>query len=263
MTLTQSMFLGVLQGVTEFLPVSSSGHLAIAQHFLPEFEQPGVFFDVLLHVATFVAVLYYFRNELIDLGTAPFRRDEAARLHRRVLLLLIAASVPTAVIGLAGKDFFEGLFGNITVVSLMLLVTGTLLFLAERFRRPGRKREDLRLSDALVVGTVQGFAILPGISRSGSTIAALLLKGVDAETAARFSFLLGLPAVFGAALLSLKDLQGVPTEEVPLYLAGAGVAFLTGLLSIHLLMAILRRRRLIAFALYCWLVGAVFFALSL
>jgi len=180
-----------------------------------------------------------------------------------VLLLLIAASVPTAVIGLACKDFFEGLFGNITVVSLMLLVTGTLLFLAERFRRPGRKREDLRLSDALIVGTVQGIAIIPGISRSGSTIAALLLKGVDGETAARFSFLLGLPAVFGAALLSLKDLSAVTEGDIPIYLAGSGVAFLTGLLSIHLLMAVIRRRRLFAFALYCWLAGGIFFALSL
>lgn len=263
MTLLHALFLGAVQGFAEFLPISSSGHLAIAQHYLPAFSQPGVLFDVLLHVGTMGAVLLYFRREVALLLASPFRPGEEARLYRRLLLLLLAGSVPTAAIGLAFKDFFEGLFHNLGAVSLMLLVTGTLLFLSERFRRGGRREGELTLVDALVTGTVQGAAIIPGISRSGSTIAALLLKGVDAETAARFSFLLGLPAVFGAALLSLKDIQGVPTEAIPLYLAGAGVAFLTGLLSIHLLMAILRRRRLIAFALYCWLIGGAFFALSL
>ncbi len=262
MTLVQALLLGALQGLTEFLPVSSSGHLAIAQHFLPGFSQPGVLFDVLLHLGTMVAVAIYFRRELAALLASPFRRGEEARLQRRLLLLLIAASVPTAVIGLLFKDFFEGLFENLTVVSLMLLVTGTLLFIAERFRRGSRREAQLTLSDALLVGTVQGCAIVPGISRSGSTIAALLLKGVDGETAARFSFLLALPAVFGAALLSARDLGEVATGQLPLYLAGAGVAFLTGLLSIHLLLAVIRRRRLIAFALYCWLAGGLFFALS-
>lgn len=263
MTLTQAMLLGALQGLTEFLPVSSSGHLAIAQHFLPGFSQPGVLFDVLLHVGTMVAVALYFRRELAALLASPFRSGEAARLQRRLLLLLIAASVPTGIIGLLFKDFFEGLFENIIVVSLMLLVTGALLFIAERFRRAGRKEGELTLGDALVVGTVQGCAIIPGISRSGSTIAALLLKGVDGETAARFSFLLAMPAVFGAALLSVRDLGEVATGQIPIYLAGSGVALLTGLLSIRLLLAVIRRRRLIAFALYCWLAGGLFFTLSL
>jgi undecaprenyl-diphosphatase len=145
----------------------------------------------------------------------------------------------------------------------MLLVTGILLFVAERFRRGSRKEGELTLTDALVVGTVQGCAIIPGISRSGSTIAALLLKGVDGETAARFSFLLAMPAVFGAALLSARDLGAVATAQIPLYLAGMGVAFLTGLLSIHLLLAVIRRRRLIAFAVYCWLAGGIFFTLAM
>ena len=263
MTLLQSILLGALQGLTEFLPVSSSGHLAIAQHFLPGFKQPGVLFDVLLHVGTFGAVVLYFRRELVDLLTSPFRRDEAAQLHRRLLLLLVAGSVPTAVIGLAFRSFFEGLFHNIPVVSLMLLVTGTLLFVSERFRRTGRKEDGLTWGDALVVGTVQAFAIVPGISRSGSTIAALLLKGVDGETAARFSFLLALPAVFGAALLSARDLHGIPGGEIPLYLAGMGIAFITGMISIHLLMGVIRNRRLFAFAIYCWLAGGVFFAITI
>ncbi len=262
MTLLQAILLGLIQGLTEFLPVSSSGHLAITQHFLPGFNQPGVLFDVLLHLGTMLAVILYFRREVGNLLTSPFRRDEQAPTHRRLLTLLLAGSIPTAVIGLTFKDFFENLFENIPLVALMLLVTGTLLFVSEKFRRGSRKEEQLNLIDALVVGTVQGCAIIPGISRSGSTIAALLLRGVDGETAARFSFLLALPAVFGAALLSLRHLQNIPPGEITLYLAGTGVAFVAGMLSIHCLMAVIRRRRLFAFAVYCWLAGTVVFALT-
>jgi undecaprenyl-diphosphatase len=262
MTLLQAIFLGLIQGLTEFLPVSSSGHLAITQHFLPGFDQPGLLFDVLLHLGTMLAVVLYFRRELGNLLTSPFRRGDVARQHRRLLVLLLAGSVPTAIIGLTFKDFFEGLFENIPLVALMLIVTGTLLFISEKFRRGSRREKELTLVDALVVGTVQGCAIIPGISRSGSTIAALLLRGVDGETAARFSFLLALPAVFGAALLSLRHWQNIAAGELPQYLAGTGVAFIAGMLSIHCLMAVIRRRRLFAFAVYCWLAGTVVFALT-
>ncbi len=257
------MFLGAVQGLTEFLPVSSSGHLAIAQHYLPGFSQPGIMFDVMLHVGTLVAVTFYFKKEIGALLWSPFSSAPESALYRRLLVLLIAGSIPTAIIGLSFKDFFEGLFENLTVVSLMLLVTGVLLFVSERFRRKGRLEGELTLSDALIVGTVQGFAIVPGISRSGSTIATLLLKGVDGETAARFSFLLSLPAICGAALLSLRDLEHISTQQFSFYLAGAGVAFVTGMLSIHFLMGVIRNRRLFAFALYCWIAGATLFAFSL
>jgi undecaprenyl-diphosphatase len=256
MTPIQSILLGLLQGLTEFLPVSSSGHLAIAQSLIPGFSQPGVLFDVLLHLGTMGAVLLYFRREIAALLCAPFRSGPEARLQRRLLLLLIAGSVPTAIIGLAFKDFFEGLFENLPVIAFMLLVTGTLLFFCERFRRGSRREAELTWSDALIVGTVQGFSIIPGISRSGSTIATLLLRGVDGETAARFSFLLALPAVFGATLLSLKDLEGAAAGTLPLYLTGTAAAFAAGLLSIHFLLAVIRKKRLFAFAIYCWLAGA-------
>jgi undecaprenyl-diphosphatase len=260
--LFHAVFLGLLQGMTEFLPVSSSGHLAIAQHFLPGFAQPGVLFDVLLHVATMGAVILYFRRDCLLLASAPFRTCPEAQSYRRLLKLLLVGSVPTAVIGLLFKDFFIGLFHNLTVVSLMLMVTGCLLFLSERLRRGHRKDQELTWSDALLVGTVQGGAIIPGISRSGSTIATLLLKGVDGETAARFSFLLALPAVFGAALLSLGDLQSLETTALPVYLTGMLAAFVSGLLSIHFLLAVVRRRRLFVFALYCWLAGITFLILA-
>ena len=255
MTFLDAILLGILQGATEFLPVSSSGHLALAQNLLDEFAQPGLLFDILLHVGTMIAVIGYFWKDLLGLLTSPWRRDETGLVQRRMLALIVLGSVPTALIGLSFKDQFEGLFDRPMIVCLMLLVTGSLLIVAERFRSGQRTQEQMTWKDAVVVGIVQGLAIIPGISRSGSTIATLLLRGVDGETAARFSFLLALPAVFGAALLSLKDLDQVTTDVIPAYLAGTGAALLTGLICIHFLMGIIRRRRLNWFAYYCWVAG--------
>jgi len=256
MTLLQALLLGLIQGLTEFLPVSSSGHLAITQHFMPGFSQPGVLFDVMLHLGTMVAVVIYFRQDLRRLLLSPL--PGGSRDARKTLGLIILASIPTGLIGLSFKDFFESQFSNLTAVAGMLLVTGTLLFVAERLRRSrpqGRLEKELSVSDALVVGCAQGLAVMPGISRSGSTIATLLLKGVDGETAARFSFLMALPAVFGATLLQLRHLEELPAGQLPAYLAGTLVAFAVGYAAIHLLLAVVRRQRLIWFAGYCWLVG--------
>lgn len=263
MSYLDSILLGVLQGATEFLPVSSSGHLALAQHLLSDFAQPGVLFDVLLHVGTMVAVIIYFWSDLTGLLSSLWRRDEEASRQRFMTWLLIAGSVPTAVIGLLFKDFFVGLFERPAVVCAMLLVTGSLLWLAERLSKAKPARKELSLLDALVTGVVQGCAIIPGISRSGSTIAALLVRGIDGEVAARFSFLLALPAVFGAALLSLRDLEHVAIEAVYPFIAGTLAAMVTGLFSIHLLMGIMKRRRLHWFAYYCWGVGGLGLALLL
>lgn len=253
MTLTQGIILGMVQGLTEFFPISSSGHLALAQQMMPGFEQPGLLFDIMLHLGTLVAVILYFRQDLKQLLSSPFRRDIQSVQDRRYLRLLIAGSIPTAIIGLAFKDTVEKLFDRPLIVGGLLIVTGVLLFVAERFRTSARKR--LTLSDCLVTGVAQGCAVLPGISRSGTTIAALLLRGVEGQTAARFSFLLALPAVGGAALLSLKDVEHLPRTEFVPYLAGAGVACLIGLISIHALLRVIQQKRLYYFSLYCWIVG--------
>ena len=260
MSFIDAILLGILQGATEFLPVSSSGHLVLAQHLLGDFEQPGILFDVLLHLGTMVSVAVYFSKDLKTLFSSLWRKGQRAKNERRMLGLLCIGTMPTAVIGLTFKDLFEQLFDRPALVCLMLLVTGTLLFLADHFRTNDRKQLQMNIRDALIVGTVQGFAIVPGISRSGSTIAALLFRGIDGETAARFSFLLALPAVFGAALLSIRDLEQVATQQLPIYLAGTGAAMLVGLVCIHLLMGVVRRRRLGLFAIYCWLAGSVGFA---
>ncbi|ABA87905.1 undecaprenyl diphosphate phosphatase [Syntrophotalea carbinolica DSM 2380] len=262
MSFLHAILLGLLQGLTEFLPVSSSGHLAIAQHFLPGFSQPGVLFDVLLHAGTMAAVLVYFRYDCRHLALAYFRPHEEAHQYRRLLRLLIIATVPTAIIGLSFKDFFVGAFHNLPLISLMLVVTGGLLFFSERLRKNGRSQGHLQHWDALIAGVAQAGAIMPGISRSGSTISVLLFKGVSGETAARFSFLMALPAVFGATLVSLLEWPAGVSAEIPVYAAGAVMAFLSGLASIHLLMGVVRRRRLYAFAVYCWLMGGMFFAIS-
>jgi len=263
MNYLHALLLGLLQGLTEFLPVSSSGHLVLAQAFLPGFDQPGVLFDVLLHLGTMGAVLIYFRNDVKMLLAAPFSSAPDMKSYRRLFWLIILGSVPTAVIGLSFKDFFESLFHDYRKAAYMLIVTGFLLFFSERFRRGGREEEQLTAGDALLAGVVQGGAIIPGISRSGSTIAALLLRGVDGETAARFSFLLALPAVGGAALLSLRDLEALAEGMIPIYLAGTAVSFVAGLFSIHFLMAVIRKKRLYLFSLYCWAVGGFFSVVSL
>ncbi|MDK2847203.1 MAG: undecaprenyl-diphosphatase [Desulfuromonadales bacterium] len=263
MNLLHAIVLGLLQGLTEFLPVSSSGHLVIAQHFLPGFDQPGVLFDVLLHAGTMAAVLVYFRYDCRNLALAYFRPHKEARHYRRLLRLLILASIPTAIIGLTFKDFFVGVFHNLTMVSMMLLVTGGLLYFSERYRHKVTQDKKMRSMDALIAGVAQAGAIMPGISRSGSTISALLFQGVSGETAARFSFLMALPAVLGATLISLLEWPAGTVTDISVYVIGTAMAFLSGLASIHMLMGIVRRRRLYAFALYCWFMGGVFFAISL
>jgi undecaprenyl-diphosphatase len=257
MSFLDAILLGIVQGATEFLPVSSSGHLVLAQHLLSDFEQPGVLFDVLLHLGTMIAVALYFWRDLSGMTSSLWRRDELAKQQRYMVGLLIAGSLPTAIIGLLFKDFLISLFERPAIVCAMLLVTGSLLWLAERLRKREKARKEMSFMDALVVGTVQGCAIIPGISRSGSTIAALLLRGVDGETAARFSFLLALPAVLGAALLSVKDLEHVSTAVAAPFLAGTIAAMVVGLLCIHLLMGVIRRQRLHWFAFYCWTVGGL------
>ncbi|MDY0292041.1 MAG: undecaprenyl-diphosphate phosphatase [Desulfuromonadaceae bacterium] len=262
MTMLQSIFLGLLQGLTEFLPVSSSGHLAIAQHFIADFEQPGILFDVILHFGTLIAVMLYFSNDIKNLCFAPWNKSAQGKQYRKLLLLIIFGSIPTAIIGLTFKDTFTAMFHNIYAVASMLLITGTLLFTAQRWRHGKRPMESITFTDAFITGVAQSLAIAPGISRSGSTIAALLFRGIDGASAARFSFLLSLPAIAGATLLSVGDMQSLPTDQIPVYLAGGAMAFISGLAAIHMLLRILARKRLSIFALYCWAVACAVFVLS-
>lgn len=262
MTMLQSIFLGLLQGLTEFLPVSSSGHLAIAQHFIDGFNQPGILFEVILHFGTLIAVLLYFSQDIKKLCLSPWDKTSQGQEYRKLLLLIIFGSIPTAVIGLTFKDTFTGMFHNMLAVGCMLLITGALLFAAQHWRHGKRSIESITFTDAFITGVAQSLAIAPGISRSGATIATLLFRGVDGASAARFSFLLSLPAISGATLLSIGEMQNLAAGQIPVYLAGGAMAFISGLAAIHMLLGILARKRLSIFALYCWAVACAVFMLS-
>lgn len=243
MDVPQAIFLGVLQGLTEFLPVSSSGHLVIAQGFLPNFSQPGVLFDVTLHMGTLFAVLWYFRAQII-------------KLSREMLLLLVIGTVPAGLVGIVFADFLEGLFSSPRLVGVALLATGAMNWMVDRQKAIGNRQKAIGWRDALAIGVFQAVAIIPGISRSGSTIFAGVFQGIKKEDAALFSFLLSVPAVLGAMALQILSHGPENKINIPLYFIGATVAFVVGYLSIGILMQFLIKRRFRIFAIYSLIVGA-------
>ena len=259
-SLVPAVLLGLLQGLTEFLPVSSSGHLALAQSLIPGFSQPGVLFDVTLHIGTLVAVCIYFWQDLWEMALSLFssgRGDAAA--SRRMLWLLIAGSVPTAAIGLLFRKQFEAMFSDIYGVGVWFIVTGALLFLTDRVSTRGRELSAMGLLDALVIGIAQGLAIIPSLSRSGTTIAAGVFLGLERGLLVRYSFLLSIPAVAGAFVLELVTHRHEALEGFdPLaYGAGTLAALVVGYWSIGVLLNMTRSRRLSVFAYYCWAVGGL------
>ena len=259
-SLVPAVLLGLLQGLTEFLPVSSSGHLALAQSLIPGFSQPGVLFDVTLHIGTLVAVCIYFWQDLWEMALSLFssgRGDAAA--SRRMLWLLIAGSVPTAAIGLLFRKQFEAMFSDIYGVGVWFIVTGVLLFLTDRVSTRGRELSAMGLLDALVIGIAQGLAIIPSLSRSGTTIAAGVFLGLERGLLVRYSFLLSIPAVAGAFVLELVTHRHEALEGFdPLaYGAGTLAALVVGYWSIGVLLNMTRSRRLSVFAYYCWAVGGL------
>lgn len=272
--LIQSIALGIIQGLTEFLPVSSSGHLVLAQAAFGDdflFAQQAVAFDLVLHVGTLLPVLWFYRETLGRMLVALTRdlgdiRSQGALGYmtadpdRHLAMLVVVGTLPTAVIGLLFKDRFESLFHNVGAVCVAFCVTGGLL-LSTRHRgeQPtGDALTGLTAGRALLIGIAQGLAITPGISRSGSTIAVALLLGCGRETAARFSFLLSIPAICGAVVLVLKD--GMPTLEAAsgdALLAGFTSAAAVGYLALVMLVALVRRGGLHRFTWYLWPAAAI------
>lgn len=255
MNITDAVILGAVQGVTEFLPVSSSGHLVIAQHLIKEFEQPGVLFDVILHFGTLFAIVIYFYRDIVTMLRDLFRSNE--HYSNKAAILIIAGSFPTGIIGVLFQDVFEEMFHSVRSVAVMLIITGSILFLTRLVK--GNNRKKLNILDAILIGITQGIAIIPGISRSGITISTGIFRGIDAETVGRFSFLLSIPAIMGAVVLQSRHISSLDINSLPPYLTGAFTAFLTGLLSIRLLMTVLKSGCLSRFAFYCWGVGSIAF----
>jgi undecaprenyl-diphosphatase len=296
--LWEAIVLGIIQGLTEFLPVSSSGHLALAQYFFG-ITEPQLFFDIMLHVGTLGAIIVVFQRDIRDIFIAIVGRNNplgppllrgnprdkgkggkeerekrrfSAALSssgyqmtkesgRMFALLIVVGSVPTVIIALIINMFVERLFVTPLFVSGMLLTTGVILWLSGRSGTAGAGLTPcptcgLNIVNALIIGAAQGFAVLPGISRSGATISAALMRGVDREEAARFSLLLSVPAILGAVLLELKDISGIDIS-VWTIIAGTVVAFVVGYVAIKVLLRTLRRGQFSRFAYYCWGIGVV------
>jgi undecaprenyl-diphosphatase len=253
------IILGLIQGLTEFLPVSSSGHLVLAQHYLPGFQAAPLPFDVILHVGTLFSLIIYFFGDIRDIVVSFFRRDAAdSAQNRRLGWLIVIGTIPAGVVGLLFKDPIEALFSNWTIIPYMLIATAVLLFVGERWGRSKRELESLGVRDALIIGILQAVAIMPGISRSGSTISGGLMTGLKKEAATRFSFILSIPAVFGAFILSLGDF----TQFDISFIVGAVVACLVGLLAIWLTFRFVVAKRLWIFSLYLIIVGGFIIILN-
>ena len=244
--------LGIVQGMTEFLPVSSSGHLVLFQSWLPVVGDP-LAFDLALHLGTLIPVLWVYRADLAGVvvdttrGQGPFLERPGVRL----MLLLVAATIPTAIIGLSLEDLFEKLFHTPTAVGAAFAVTGTFLWFTKKLRQGDTPAHGLRWGHAVGIGLAQGLAITPGISRSGSTIAAGLFLGMDREAAARFSFLLSIPAILGAVVLKAGDLDFSGAAMTPL-LVGVATSAVSGYIALRLLIRLVRAGDFSKFAYYLW-----------
>jgi len=273
LTLLSSVLLGVIQGVTEFLPVSSSGHLAIAEHLLNVSGASSVppFFDVLLHLGTLFAVFIAYWEDIRDMILEFFygvgdlvHRTPPSRVPpaRRMILLIIVGTLPLFAV-LPIKDTIESLGDNMYFVAFALLATGCLLFASDHVPRGRKTEKSATMLDALLVGVGQAVATCPGISRSGTTITAGCFVGFDRKFAVRYSFLMSIPAILGANILSLKDaLEGeILWAEVPVYLVGVVVSAVVGYACIRLIKLVADKGKFGFFAYYCWLAGVVTLAL--
>lgn len=272
MDLLYALFLGIIQGATEWLPVSSSAHLAIAQKHMGE---GSVAFDVMLHVATLLVVLIAFRKDVFALireffaflgdaarGGRPIKDVMLANPERKLLFLIILASVPTALIGAVMNFYIGDIFESLAIIGAALIVTGVILFLTRGAKRvrgmsAGGGAAELNKNDALIIGVAQGCALIPGLSRSGLTISTGILRGISDDLAARFSFLLSIPAVMGAVAIQYKDINALASADMLPIISGMAAAFVFGYIFIVALMKLINKKQFHNFAYYCWIAGAI------
>lgn len=266
MTWGESFILGIFQGLTEFLPVSSSGHLVLVQNLIG-LKSHSLAFNIAAHLGTLCSIFVIYRKiiglVILKLCSYPKTKEYSPEVH--LALMVIVASVPTAIIGLGFKDLFETLFSDLNAIAICFLITGAIL-LSTRFKKNHHKSiqnftdfsqvklTELTFSKALLVGVAQSFAIAPGISRSGSTIATGLLLGLPRSTAALFSFMISIPAIMGAGLLELRNLELSEKILAPLIM-GFGVSFFAGLIGLWLILKFVRNGRLELFTAYLWPLG--------
>ena len=261
MNIFESIILGLIQGLTEFLPVSSSGHLVLGSALFG-LDSGNIIFEVFLHFATFLAVVVFFFREIAGMAVAPFdyilrgSRTSATHSKLKYLLYIIIGTIPAVIIGLLFKDQIEEVFASPFLTGIMLLVTSLILFLT-LLAKP--HRENLTVIDSIIIGIAQAVAIMPGISRSGSTISTAMYLGIDKKTAFNFSFLLSLPAIFGAFVLKFKDALevGISSDQIVLYVAGMATAFISGYLCLVVLRKIVIAGKFAYFGIYTLIIGVL------
>ncbi|MBE6487988.1 MAG: undecaprenyl-diphosphatase UppP [Methanosphaera stadtmanae] len=267
-----AIILGAVQGLSEFLPISSSGHLALIPHLLG--VETGLAFDTVLHIGTLIAIFTFFWKDIINLikgfilsiidlseGIDKFKEGLNTIPEKRFAWLIIIGTIPTGIIGILFKDAVETVLRGTIFIGFFLIVTGIILYYSERHSSGNITAKDMSFKKAAIVGICQGLAVLPGISRSGSTIASGLCLGLEREYAARYSFLLSVPAVIAAGVLQIKDIANIDASMTVL-LAGFLSSVIFGYLAIKLLMKMIKGWSLDIFAYYCWIVGILTLVLS-
>ena len=269
MTFWNAILLGLIQGLSEFLPISSSGHLSILNNLfhMSTTEDGHLFFDVLLHLGTLVSIAVVYWKDIVEMfydvlgfaGIGPAAGDRKSRFPAaRLFLMIILATLPLALI-LPIKDDLENLYYNSIFIGVALILTGCMLYVADKMVQGKKTETSMTVLDAIIIGLCQCAATIPGLSRSGTTITAGLATGLRRDFAVKFAFLMSIPAVLGANLLNLVDAmrEGIDWSLMPAYLAGMLVAAVSGILSIRLLHMVAKRGRFGGFAYYCWVVGVL------
>lgn len=269
MDIIQAIIIGIVQGLTEFLPVSSSAHLIFIQKILG--VEASLAFDVLLHLGTLIAVLWFFRWDIIkmlkswwlsigDILQGRFRQGFRDDPYKRLAWYVILATIPVGIVGVLFEDSIDALFaGALYVPAFFLFVTGTILYLSQRMASGNVNLRNISAKESLWMGLGQACAILPGLSRSGTTIAAGLTIGLEKEFAAKFSFILSIPAIFGAFIFQLKDIgSAMDTNFLPVFL-GFLASIIAGYLAIKWMLDLIQNKSLDIFAYYCWLMGIIVF----
>lgn len=277
MDIIQAIILGIVQGLTEFLPISSSAHLVLVPDLIGvTYPNPAtaVAFDTVLHIGTLVAVVGFFWKDIIriikalissilDLFRGKFRAGLKEDSYKKLTWLLVVGTIPAGLAGYILKDQFTALFNSAPLVGFFLLITGVLLWLAEKVKVGHKNIDGITFKNALVIGIFQAFAIAPGISRSGATISAGLFSGLERKFAARYAFLLSIPAILGAAIVQIKDISVGYEANAAVIIAGFLASVIFGYLAIAFLLRIISRQKsLLIFAVYCWVVGALTLILS-
>ncbi|MDF2943862.1 MAG: Undecaprenyl-diphosphatase [Herbinix sp.] len=283
MDLIKSIIMGIVQGVAEFLPVSSSGHLAIMKHVLHMETDTGLLFDVLLHLGTLIAIFIAFWKDIQELIIEGFKiigdcfinlstviinlqskkkvayRKIISTPYRRFVMLIIVSTIPTGIIGVIFADAIEIVSTTLLVPGLCLILTGILLTIADRVKTGTKTEVNAGYKEAGLIGVAQGIATLPGLSRSGTTITACLLAGFDRSFAVKYSFIMSIPAVLGAVILEVKDfsMDMVSQSDIFNYLVGTIVAAVVGYISIKTMLVIVRGKKFKYFAYYCFAIGII------